>query len=137
MALDPVTAVFNIIDKFIPDKGAAAAAKLQAAEMQQKGELAVFLAGNDLIKAQIAVNVEEAKNPSVFVSGWRPAVGWVCAIALFYSFIGLPLLDWLSQIKQWPVPPHLDNNELMSLLIGMLGLGGMRTAEKFKGVDAK
>lgn len=88
------------------------------------------------MQAQIAVNVEEAKSPSLFVSGWRPAVGWVCVIALFYNYVGMPLFHYAIQFFEPTVPalPVLENGELMTLLFSLLGLGGYRTYEKVSGV---
>lgn len=88
------------------------------------------------MQAQIAVNVEEAKNLSLFTSGWRPAVGWVCVMALFYNYIGAPLFHYGIQFFEKAVPqlPALDTGELMTLLFGLLGLGAYRTYEKVSGV---
>ncbi|MGA1554110.1 MAG: 3TM-type holin, partial [Burkholderiaceae bacterium] len=84
---------------------------------------------------QNAVNVEEAKSTNLFVAGWRPAIGWVCAIALFYTYILTPFATWGFAIAEVEVPPmpKLDNN-LWELMFGMLGMGGLRTLEKMKGV---
>lgn len=117
----------KILDKVIPDPAARDAAKLQLVQLAQNGEL-------EVIRGQVAINVAEAANPSLFVSGWRPAVGWICAAAFGYSVLLLPLLSWLSVIWGWQVPPSIDTGEIVMLLIGMLGLGGMRTAEKINGV---
>ena len=88
------------------------------------------------MQAQIAVNVEEAKSPSLFTAGWRPAVGWVCVMALFYNYIGAPLIHYIIQFLETTVPqlPALDTSELMTLLFGLLGLGAYRTYEKVSGV---
>ncbi|MCE5212976.1 MAG: holin family protein [Deltaproteobacteria bacterium] len=88
------------------------------------------------MQAQMAVNVEEAKSPSLFTSGWRPAVGWVCVMALFYNYIGMPLFHYIIQFFETTVPPlpGLDTSELMTLLFGLLGMGGYRTYEKVSGV---
>lgn len=88
------------------------------------------------MQAQIAVNVEEAKSVSLFTSGWRPAVGWVCVFALFYNYVGIRLFHYAIQFFQSNVPalPELETGELMTLLFGMLGLGAYRTYEKVSGV---
>lgn len=117
----------KILDKVLPDPAARDAAKLQLVQLAQNGEL-------EVIRGQVAINVAEAANPSLFVSGWRPAVGWICAAAFGYSVLLLPLLSWLSVIWGWQVPPSIDTGEIVMLLIGMLGLGTMRTAEKIQGV---
>jgi hypothetical protein len=83
---------------------------------------------------QLQVNAEEAKHASLFVSGWRPFVGWVCGGGFVYSFIGQPLFTWVSAMFDGPVAPLVDTGTLLTLLLGMLGLGGMRTYEKTKEV---
>jgi hypothetical protein len=80
-----------------------------------------------------ATNLEEAKHPSVFVAGWRPAVGWVCTVGLAYEFLLQPLAAWISAIAAVPTPPTLDTQSLITLLGGMLGLGIARTVEGVKG----
>lgn len=82
-----------------------------------------------LIELQAQINSVEAKHRNIFVSGWRPAVGWVCAFALAYNFILRDLLVWWVGVES--APPALQMEHLMTVLIGMLGLGGMRTFEKF------
>jgi hypothetical protein len=95
--------------------------------------------------AQISVNKEEAKNSSVFVSGWRPAVGWIGATALAYQFLLYPLLGWAWKWGQatglippeLSPPPLLDAEQLWVMLSGILGIAGMRSYEKSKGVASK
>lgn len=97
----------------------------------------------DLVKGQLEINKAEAQHSSVFVAGWRPFIGWVGGIALAYQFILYPLLTWLwalLQAKGWvPAtlnpPPVLDAQELWVLLTGMLGIAGMRTFDKYKGIQ--
>lgn len=140
MALDPITVALEIgskvIDKLWPDPAQRDAAKLELLKMQQSGELAELTASVELAKGQLAVNRAEAQSSSVFVSGWRPAVGWVCVLGLLYTFLIRPMLAWSSGFADTPVPvpPPLDMADLLTLLLGMLGLGGLRTAEKIKGV---
>ena len=88
--------------------------------------------------AQIEVNKEEAKSASFFVSGWRPFIGWVCGAALAYQYVGAPLIVWLATSAHVPLapPPKLDGS-LWELMFGMLGLGGLRTLEKIRGVASK
>jgi hypothetical protein len=83
---------------------------------------------------QAEINANEASNPNVFVSGWRPAIGWVCASALFFQYVGRPLLAWGGIVSghAFPPLPGIDDN-LWQLMLGMLGLGGLRTFEKVKG----
>jgi len=95
--------------------------------------------------AQIQVNKEEAKSSSLFVSGWRPAVGWIGAAALAYQFLAYPILGWawkwLQAMGYVPAemspPPLLDAEQLWVMLSGILGIAGMRTFEKQKGVASK
>lgn len=81
-------------------------------------------------------NIAEANHRSWFVAGWRPSIGWVASAGLFYSFIIYPLLLWLNAVWGWTTiePPALDDTALMNLVIALLGLGGLRTYEKTKGV---
>lgn len=96
-----------------------------------------------LLTGQQEINKTEALHSSVFVAGWRPAIGWVCVAALAYQFVVYPLLVWgwgWMQAIGWvpaelPAPPILDTEALMILLTGMLGLAGARTFEKVKGVS--
>ncbi len=129
---DAVAAVASIggklIDRLIPDPAQAAAAKLQLLQMQQSGELAKLTAETDLAKGQLAVNATEAASSSTLVSGWRPAIGWVCAAALAYQYLVTPLAVWIGFWLGHPIPkpPTLDDT-LWQLMLGMLGLGGLRT----------
>ena len=82
-----------------------------------------------LIELQGEINKIEAQHRTIFVAGWRPFIGWVCGVALAYNFVLRDLLIWLIGPEQ--VPPALQMEHLMTVLIGMLGLGGMRTFEKF------
>ena len=88
----------------------------------------------ELIKVQNELTKIEAQHRTVFVAGWRPFIGWVCGLALFYNFIIRDLLVWVMKI--WTpdtiVPPALQMEHLMTVLLGMLGLGGLRTYEKLK-----
>jgi hypothetical protein len=87
-----------------------------------------------LAKAQIELNKQEAKHRNIFVAGWRPAVGWICASALAYNFIFRDLLAWLllNTNQAITLPPALAMDHLLTILLGMLGLGGLRTFEKNK-----
>lgn len=88
-------------------------------------------------KAQTDINLEEAKHPNLFVAGWRPFIGWVCGLGVFYHFIGFSLMEWcISVLKLTGItPPKLDTDGLMSLVIALLGMGGLRTFEKIRGVN--
>ena len=127
MILDAIVGLGGkLIDKLIPDPAARDAAKLDLLKLQQSGELAAML-------AQTEINKVEAANTSVFVSGWRPAIGWVCALAMAYQYLVRPFLVAFHPALAFP---GLDDN-LWQLLAGMLGLGGLRTFEKVNGVASK
>lgn len=85
--------------------------------------------------AQMEVNKAEAQHDSVFVAGWRPAIGWICAAALAYSYVLVPFIGFGLTLAGKPIPklPVLDNN-LWELMFGMLGMGALRSFEKFKGL---
>ena len=125
MSLDPLTAgvdlATTVINKIWPDKSAAEAAQLAAAVA--------------LVQGQMDVNKAEAASPNAFTSGWRPAIGWVCGLALLFQYILRPILMWYGIVTghQWPPLPGIDDN-LWQLMLGLLGLGGLRTFEKTKGV---
>jgi hypothetical protein len=134
MAFDPVTSILNIgnslIDRLIPDKTAAAAAKAQLVQMQIQGEL-------DGMKGQIAVDQTEAGNQSTFVAGWRPFVGWCCGAAFAYVYILQPFMQFLLVAFKVNFDiskmPSLDIADMMPVLLGMLGLGAMRSYDKQAG----
>ena len=107
-------------------------------EERAKSELALTKVINQPHILQAMTNIEEAKHPSVFVSGWRPALGWLCAVLLAYSWIGrdfiiigLGLADKTKIIEQLPA---VNSGELMTLVLALLGLGATRMYEKVKGV---
>ena len=135
MSLDPISAALDLgttlINKIFPDPTQASEAKLKLLELQQNGELAIMTAQTD-------INKTEASNGSVFVSGWRPAIGWVCALALCYQYLFKPLITWGISVAGYNLPPMvgLDDN-LWQLMMGMLGMGGLRTFEKVQGVASK
>lgn len=128
----------GLMDRIFPDPAAAAAAKVQVMEMAQRGELAELDAKLKLATGQLEVNKAEAANQSLFVSGWRPAVGWCCAAAFGFKFIAGPAAVVLMAVAGYPITlPVFDFSEMNTILLGMLGmlgLGGLRTLEKIKGV---
>ena len=129
-----IPAITQVLDKVIPDPQAAADAKLRALELAQKGDLAALDAEMKLALGQLEVNKAEAQT-DLFRGGWRPAVGWVCVVGLAYQFVLQPVLPWVVALFGSKVPPlpAIDNETLMVLLTGMLGLGGLRTIERVKG----
>jgi hypothetical protein len=126
----------SLLDKFIPDPNAAADAKLKMLDMVQKGELAQLDADLKLATGQQEVNKVEAASSSLFVAGWRPFIGWVCGAAFAFKFIGGPLAVVVMSMAGHPITlPEFDFTEMSTVLLGMLGLGGLRTIEKVKGAQ--
>lgn len=127
-----VQAGIGILDKVIPD----ADARRRAQEAWQLKVLEIAAAES---QQQSQVNLEEAKHSSIFVSGWRPAVGWICALSFAWVCVGQPLFSWVYVlITKQPAPViALPTELLMTTLLGMLGLGTLRTLEKIKGVNSK
>ena len=119
----------NVLDRFFPDKE-------KAAEAQRAIETALLENAAQINLAQIEVNKEEAQHRTVFVAGWRPFIGWVCGVALAWHFVGVPVTLFFIAWSGAEVPelPVFDMNSLMTVLTGMLGLGGLRTFEKMKGL---
>lgn len=132
---DMIAAGLKILDKVIPDPEAKARAQAEWLKMEQAERLAVLGADQAAIQGQLAVNAAEAANGSTFVSGWRPFIGWICGAALAYKFLAAPIGLWICTMFGHPdwLPPVLDA-QIWELVIGMLGLGGLRTYEKMKGV---
>jgi len=114
----------KVLDKFVEDKDLKT--KLAA-------ELKTQLISLDLSQAE--TNLEQAKHPSIFVAGARPSIMWICAFALAWQFIGAPIASWVV-VMWYPtvILPVLETSELTGLVLALLGLGTMRTAEKWKGV---
>ncbi len=112
----------KILDQIIPDKNARQAAQEALEAAEQRGEL-------DLLLGQLEINKAEAAHKSLFVAGWRPFIGWICGIGLLYNVLLNPFFDI------WFEMPEVDPNMLYPVLMGMLGLGGMRSWEKSKGVS--
>jgi len=114
----------TVVNKIWPDKSEAEKQQLAAAVM--------------VVQGQIDINKNEAGNPNVFVSGWRPFVGWVCGSACAWNWIGLPIVKLGLMVWGHPIdlaPANLS--EMMPLLLGLLGMGTLRTVEKINGVAAK
>jgi hypothetical protein len=113
----------NLIERWIPDKAAQAKAEMDLLKMAGEQDF------QSTIK-QIEVNIQEAQHQSIFVAGWRPFVGWICGLGLAYQAILHNLIEWLSGIYGFPVPPAPDSDVLIYVLGGLLGLGALRTYEK-------
>ena len=118
----------KIFDRVIPDKAAAEKAKLDLLQQAQGQEFSLAL-------EQIKVNLAEAQHPSIFVAGWRPAIGWTCATGLFWNFVGHPLATWGAELwRPEFTPPTLLSEHLLELTLAMLGMAGLRSWEKWKNV---
>ena len=124
-----VPAVSNVLDKVVEDKDQKAKLAHEIATLAEKQ-------AHDAAMAQVEVNKAEAQHRSIFVAGWRPFIGWVCGIALAYHFVLAPLIVFGVAWSGVEIPeiPTFDMDSLMTVLLGMLGLGGMRSFEKSKGL---
>jgi len=124
--IGPVT---GLLDKFIEDKDQKNALAHEIATLAEKQ-------AHEAAIAQVEVNKAEAQHRSIFVAGWRPCVGWVTALALAWHFIVSPLILFAVAIAGIEIPelPSFDMETLTTILLGMLGLGGLRSFEKFKGI---
>ena len=126
----------GLIDRLFPDPAAKAAAQLELLKMQQAGDLAQLAADTDLAKLQIQTNIAEAAG-NWFTAGWRPCIGWVCGAGLAYAALIEPFARfiakvWFGYMGEFPV---IDTTLTMQILMGMLGLGAMRSVEKVKGAE--
>lgn len=131
-AITPV--IGKVIDRVWPDPADQAKAKLELLQLQQTGELAQLLSETDLAKAQLAVNQVEAASTSRFTSNWRPFIGWTCGAAFAWQFVIGPFSAfWLSALGKQVDIPTLDMSTMMPVLLGMLGLGAMRSYDKKQG----
>lgn len=127
--------VGKVIDRVWPDPTQKAAAALELEKMKQAGEFKEIDTAIQLAQMQTAVNQVEAASPDRFVSGWRPFIGWVCGAALAWHYILSGFLVWLMAMAgKSTLMPAVDLGDLIIILLGMLGLGGLRTTEKIKGV---
>jgi hypothetical protein len=118
-----INPISSLLDKFIPDADQKAKLAHEIATMAQKQ-------AHESAIAQVKVNEKEAQHRSIFIAGWRPFVGWTCGIALFYHFIVQPVLVFFMDKPA----PSFDMSTLSTILMGMLGLGGLRTFEKYKSI---
>lgn len=130
--LQPVS---QILEKVIPDKAAAAAAQAELAKLALQGQLQTEITQLQAVtQAQSDIDKTEAGSSNLFVSGWRPGVGWVCCAALAYQYLISPLCAGIANIAGHPINPlpSLDG-QLWELMMGLLGMGTLRTVEKIKG----
>ena len=117
-----IGAATKLLDKFIPDADTKQKIAHELATMSEKH-------AQELAKGQLEVNKTEAAHKSLFVAGWRPAIGWICGLSLLYSTMLSPILGI------WFIVPPVNDELLSTVLMGMLGLGAMRSFEKYKGVQ--
>ena len=116
--------ISDLIGKAIPDK-----TKRMELEASIKSQMI------DLQKSQNEINLEQAKHASIFVSGARPAIMWICALGLMWAYFLAPIMNWIVWTFSFDiVPPEIDTEGLMTLTLSLLGLSGMRSFEIFKGV---
>ncbi len=139
MSLDPITVLLDVgkmaINRIWPDPVKQAEEERRLIELSQKGDLAAMNAEVQLLLGQIEINKAEAKHKSIFVAGWRPFVGWVGGLAFAYASILEPLMRFVATINGYEGQfPIIDTNMTMQVLLGMLGLGLMRSYEKKNGV---
>ncbi len=121
--------ILDGILQVIPDKKARAEAK-------EEFEGTLLNALTSLVEGQLRINEREAAHGSIFVAGWRPAIGWICGFALAWNFIFEPMGNWVAFMSGLKLDgvPKIELGPLLSILLGMLGLGGLRTYEKRTGV---
>lgn len=123
-----IAPVSTLLDKVIPDADERNRLAHEIATLAERQS-------HEIAKAQIEVNQREASHQSLFVSGWRPAVGWICCIGLGCNYLFIPMANFVLLVSNSGVTvPALDLSEMMPVLLGMLGLGGLRSWEKTKGV---
>lgn len=124
--IGPVT---GLLDKFIEDKDQKAALAHEVATMAENHAL-------EIAKGQMAINQVEAANSHLMVSGWRPFIGWTCGLGMFGNFITIPFSNFVLALLELDIViPLVPLETMMPVLMGMLGLGAMRTYEKKSGVS--
>lgn len=131
---DLIKPVKDIVSEVVVDKDKARELNVRLQELADRADQRI----HDQTMGQIATNQMEAQHPSVFVAGWRPFVGWTGGVGLAYAAIIQPLGSWIARVAGYTGDfPVLDNNLLLIVLGGMLGIGGMRSFDKYHGVDTK
>ena len=124
-----ISPVAGLLDKFIEDKDAKNALAHEISTMAERH-------AQDLAKGQLEINKAEASSSSLFVSGWRPAVAWVCVLGMASNFVLIPMANFALAILESDITvPLIDTSTMMPVLMGMLGLGAMRTVEKINKVS--
>jgi hypothetical protein len=125
-----IPVVSSVLDRVLPGDSN----EIKVKRLEIENELQKALVQENV--AQIEVNKNEASSTNLFVSGWRPFIGWVCGLSLAYPLFKI-FADWWCTSHGMPSLPSINNTELQTILYGMLGLGGMRTYEKIKGVNSR
>lgn len=122
-AASPISAIGNVLDGLFTSDEERLEKKVILARLAQQPHL-----------AQVELNKVEAQHRSLFVAGWRPFIGWVCGVGLGFHFVAFPLLEWGSALAGHAIDaPSIEVGALMALVTSLLGLGGMRSLEKFGG----
>ena len=119
----PIMAIGNVLDKLLTSDEERENLLLLKERLYQNSAI-----------VQAEINKIEAQHRSLFVAGWRPFIGWVCGFALLWHFIGFDFMSWLAMANGWPKPPELSGTEeLITIVVSLLGLGIYRTVEKLGG----
>lgn len=142
MSIEPVSALIDLgttlIKTIWPNKSEQAEQLRLLEALRQKGDLAILNAHVQAMVGQLEINKVEASHPSIFVAGWRPFVGWVGGFSLAYVGLLEPLMRFISLLSGYDgVFPEIDTALTIQVLMGMLGIGVMRTYDKTKGTDTK
>jgi hypothetical protein len=128
-----IPAISALLDKLIPDPLARENAKLELLKAEHESDLETLRLALSADQAQAEINKTEAASSEIFIAGWRPFIGWVCGVAFAYHFIVQPLLAFaINNAGGEARLPAFDMDALFTVLMGMLGLGGLRTLEKIK-----
>lgn len=131
LLIDPIS---RLLDTLIPDPVAREKAKLELLKAERESDLEELRLAIAADQAQTNINKQEAAHSHLFVSGWRPFIGWVCGVAFAYHFILQPILAFLiANTGREVILPAFDMEALFTVLMGLLGLGGLRTIEKIRG----
>lgn len=129
---DLIDGVKDLVSEVVVDKDKRDQVNLELKKLEDQAQARL----DAQVAGQIEINKVEAASGSVFVAGWRPAIGWVGALALLWAFVLGPAVQWLGQMFGHPIAiPDPNFSELMPLIFAILGIGGMRTFEKVKGVS--
>lgn len=134
--LDVLTPIVSKILDFIPDPQKKAEAQLKLQQELDANSQALLASLTAVDKAQIETNTEEAKSSNLFISGWRPALGWICGAAFTWQYVLQPIVTYILTVSGRPVHlPMFDFSEMSTILMALLGMGGLRTWEKIQGAQ--